>query len=212
MTDTDVDNRSHLTKILEVVLRIAAGDFSARAPVFGHGDELDGLAAGINMLGEELGEKFSENESLTADLREALRDMERQHQLIMELSTPTISVWDGILVVPLIGVLDQDRARDMRQALLDRVQGSGADVVIVDITGLAELDTAAAKHLIDTFAAVALLGSRCVLTGMSPANAQNIVALGVSFGNVATQSTLREGLRLAFRLTDNRVVKTPQGR
>ena len=187
-------------------MQMAAGDFSARAGVSGSGDQIDALAAGVSMLGEELADKFDTNAALTTNLERALNEAQRQNETITMLSTPTLSVWDGILVVPLVGVLDRDRASDMSEALLGRVQSAGTDVVIIDVTGLATLDTSAAKHLIDTFTAVSLLGAKCILTGISPSNAQNMVGLGVSFSGVATQRTLREGLRLAFEMTGRRVV------
>lgn len=204
MADVGGDSE-RVSNILETLMAIAAGDFDARAQVTGRGDTLDALAAGISMLGEELVDKFAANQALTHSLERALAEAKRKNETIMMLSTPALSVWDGIVVVPLVGVLDEQRATEMSAALLERVQASAAQVVIIDVTGLATLDTSSAKHLLDTFAAVSLLGAQCILTGISPSNAQNMVGLGVSFAGIETQRTLREGLRLAFLMTGRRV-------
>ena len=200
------EDSGRLERILEAVIAMAQGDFAARAPVSERGDQIDALATGVSMLAEELSAKFAANEQLNSSLEQALRDMAAQHETIKMLSTPTLSVWEGILVVPLVGVLDEARASEMSSALLERVQAAAAMVVIVDVTGLATLDTATAKHLIDTFAAVSLLGGRCILTGISPANAQNMVGLGVEFTGVDTQRSLREGLRVGLGLTGREIV------
>lgn len=201
------DDATLVAAVLDTVMQIASGNLDARAPATEREDEIGALVTGVNMLAEEISDKFAANTKLTTNLEQALHEARKQHETILLLSTPTLSMWDGILVVPLIGVLDQERATDMSETLLERVQAAAANVVIIDVTGLATLDTSAAKHLIDTFAAVSLLGAKCILTGISPTNAQNMVGLGVTFTNVATQRTLREGLRLAFELTGLRVVK-----
>ncbi len=195
-----------IAAILETVMGLARGEFGQRAPVSSGADEVDALASGINMLGEELQEKFAENDALVGRLEQSVRDMAARNETIMELSTPSLLVWDGILVLPLIGTLDTYRAQRLSNQLLDQVQKRAAEVVIIDITGVAVVDTAVAKHLLDVFAAIRLLGAEAVLTGMSPANAISVAKLGIPTDNVTTCGNLHDGLKLAFSMTGHTVI------
>lgn len=196
-----------IQELVELVMRLASGDFNARTTLSDQGDELDGLAAGIHMLAEEISAKFTENERLVATLEQTVRDLAKRHETIMALSTPSIMVWQGILVVPLIGMMDSARARNFNIDLLSRISNGGVEVVIVDVTGIAELDHAMAKHLIDTFAAVGLLGSQCILTGLRAATAQKLAALNINLQSLTVRGSLHEGLSLAFSMTGRRVLE-----
>jgi len=131
----------------------------------------------------------------------------QQSLAIMELSTPVIEVWEDILVLPLIGAIDTARAQRVVENLLETIVEKQASVVIMDITGVPLIDTAVANHLIMTVSAVGILGTRMILTGVSPHNAQTLVKLGVDLGNITTKSSLRSGLKLAFSLTNCRIIK-----
>jgi anti-anti-sigma regulatory factor len=209
MDSADDGDRGRIASILEVVMALARGEFGLRSPVSDTGDEVDALAAGINMLGEELQQKFAENDALVAKLEQNVRDLAARNETIMELSTPSLLVWDGILVLPLIGTLDTYRAQRLSNELLDQVQKRSAEVVIIDITGVAVVDTAVAKHLLDVFAAIRLLGAEAVLTGMSPANAISVAKLGIPTEDIATCGNLHDGLKRAFAMTRHTVVRDP---
>jgi rsbT co-antagonist protein RsbR len=129
----------------------------------------------------------------------------QQSRAIMELSTPVIEVWEDILVLPLIGAIDTARAQRVVESLLETIVEKQASVVIMDITGVPLIDTAVANHLIMTVSAVTILGTRMILTGVSPHNAQTLVKLGVDLGSITTKSSLRAGLNLAFQLTGCRI-------
>jgi PAS domain S-box-containing protein len=131
----------------------------------------------------------------------------QQSRAIQELSTPVIEVWEDILVLPLIGVIDTGRAQRIVESLLEAIVEKQASVVIMDITGVPIIDTGVANHLIMTVSAVTLLGTRMILTGVSPHNAQTLVKLGVDLGDITTKSSLRAGLNLAFQLTGCRIDK-----
>jgi rsbT co-antagonist protein RsbR len=131
----------------------------------------------------------------------------QQSRAIMELSTPVIEVWEDILVLPLIGAIDTARAQRVVESLLETIVEKQASVVIMDITGVPLIDTAVANHLIMTVSAVTILGTRMILTGVSPHNAQTLVKLGVDLGSITTKSSLRAGLKLAFSLTHCRIIK-----
>ncbi|HET7549660.1 MAG TPA: STAS domain-containing protein [Gemmatimonadaceae bacterium] len=138
--------------------------------------------------------------------REAL--IERQQQDMLELSTPVVSLWDGILALPMIGTLDSARTQVVMETLLQRIVESGASIAIVDITGVPTVDTLTAQHLLKTVTAARLMGAECIISGIRPAIAQTIVHLGVDLGGVTTKASLADALRLAFQKTGRGVVRT----
>jgi anti-anti-sigma factor len=125
---------------------------------------------------------------------------------VQELANPVIQIWEGVLVLPLVGVIDRVRAVWMRDALLEGIVKIGAFVVIIDITGVPVVDSEAAEELVKTVQAVKMLGASCVLVGISPEISQTLGALGVDLSGVSTRSTLKSGLEAAFRLLRLRVV------
>ncbi len=143
----------------------------------------------------------------TAELESEIEEGKRregvindQAREILELSTPVIPVWEGIVIAPIIGALDSQRAQGLMEELLERVAESQSRVVLMDVTGLAAIDTQVAQHLIDTIAAVRLLGAQVVLTGMRPAIAQVLTHLGIDLSGVVTKSSLTAGLAVAMGL------------
>ncbi len=128
-------------------------------------------------------------------------------ETIRRLSTPVINVWDHVLVMPLIGVLDSGRAQQMMEQLLERVAAREARYVIIDITGVPTVDTGVADHLIKTTKAAGLVGAKTLLVGISPRVAQTLVRLGVSLGDVVTFTDLRSGLAYALEALDFEVKK-----
>lgn len=131
----------------------------------------------------------------TAELAEQLRISEEQQRAITALSTPVLRVWSGILAVPLIGHIDPDRAARVLDVLLQRIVATGAQHVIIDVTGVPQIDAQAAQHLRDTVRAAELLGARCMIVGISGHTARMLVECGLEFEGVPTFATLQEGLR-----------------
>lgn len=125
--------------------------------------------------------------------------IERLRYSIDELSNPILEVWDDVLVMPIIGVVDSRRTADMVQRLLAEVTRTQASFVIVDLTGVEIVDTKTADHLMRLMRKVEIVGSRCVLTGIRPAVAEMLVDIGVDFGRVTTLRNLEHGLREAVR-------------
>ncbi len=203
---SDNEPPSPLGQILDVVMQLAAGDFSARAVDSGNGDELDALAVGINMLVEEVVAKFDENNRLMRTLEQQMERLTAQHRTIMSLSTPALAVWKGILVLPLIGMLDAPRTQKLSRDLLQRVLQHKTDVVIIDVTGLAEMDTTTVRHLLDTVSALRLLGTQSILTGLGAQNARKMATFDVDLQGIAMRSTLHDGLKLALAMTGRRVI------
>ncbi|MFO0858952.1 MAG: STAS domain-containing protein [Phycisphaerales bacterium] len=130
----------------------------------------------------------------------------RQQQELMELSTPVVMLWDGVLALPLIGTLDSGRTQVVMENLLQRIVETGASIAILDITGVPTVDTLVAQHLLKAVSAARLMGADCIISGIRPQIAQTIVHLGVDLGNVTTKATLAEAFRVALNRTSRRIV------
>jgi rsbT co-antagonist protein RsbR len=131
----------------------------------------------------------------------------KQTQEILEMATiPVVQVWEGIVLVPLIGTLDSQRTQQLMERLLHRVTETASPVALLDITGVPTVDTQTAQHLIETISAVRLLGAEVILTGVRPTIAQTLVHLGIDLSNVMTRSSLTAGLRMALDLLNLSVV------
>ncbi|MCM2356340.1 MAG: STAS domain-containing protein [Arenimonas sp.] len=131
----------------------------------------------------------------------------RQQQELLELSTPVIKLWDGVLAVPMIGTLDSARTQLVMEALLQRIVDSGSQLAIIDITGVPTVDTLVAQHLLKTVSAIRLMGADCIISGIRPQIAQTIVHLGIDLQGIQTKSTLADALALALRQTGHVVVR-----
>jgi len=123
----------------------------------------------------------------------------RQQQELLELSTPVVKLWEGILAVPLIGTLDSARTQVVMESLLQRIVDTGAGIAIIDITGVPTVDTLVAQHLIKTVAAARLMGAECIISGIRPQIAQTIVHLGVELVGAVTKATLADAILYALR-------------
>ena len=130
-----------------------------------------------------------------------------QSQAMLELSTPVIRLWDGIIAVPLVGTLDSARAQLVMEKLLETLIATGAEHAVLDITGVSTVDTEVAQHLLKTVSAARLLGAECIISGIRPQVAQTIVSLGIEFGDIATKATLADALSYALNRTGQKVVK-----
>ena len=126
--------------------------------------------------------------------------IQRQQQELLELSTPVVKIWDGILAVPLIGTLDSERTQVVMESLLQRIVETGAGVAIIDITGVPTVDTLVAQHLIKTVQAARLMGADCIISGIRPQIAQTMVHLGIVLQDVVTKASLSDAIAHALRL------------
>jgi rsbT co-antagonist protein RsbR len=123
----------------------------------------------------------------------------RQQEEMLELSTPVVKLWDGILALPMIGTLDSARTQVVMESLLQRIVETGSDVAIIDITGVPTVDTLVAQHLLKTVTAARLMGAECIISGIRPQIAQTIVHLGVELGGVVTKGTLADAFAVALQ-------------
>jgi rsbT co-antagonist protein RsbR len=123
----------------------------------------------------------------------------RQQQEMLELSTPVVELWNGILALPLIGTLDSNRTQVVMQNLLEAIVAKETVIAIIDITGVPTVDTLVAQHLLKTVAAARLMGAECLISGIRPQIAQTIIHLGVDLGGVTTKATLADAFQIAMR-------------
>ena len=123
----------------------------------------------------------------------------RQQHELLELSTPVVKLWEGVLAVPMIGTLDSSRTQIVMEALLQRIVETGSELAIIDITGVPTVDTLVAQHLLKTVTAIRLMGAECIISGIRPQIAQTVVHLGIDLQGVITKATLADALQLALK-------------
>jgi rsbT co-antagonist protein RsbR len=176
--------------------------FSLKQPLFSRlrerykGDP-QGLADGtweVTLLLDRLGLFTMENYQKARE-----QVIARQQEEMLELSTPVITLWRGILALPLIGTLDSARTQVVMENLLQRIVDTGAPIAIIDITGVPTVDTLTAQHLLKTVAAARLMGADCIISGIRPQIAQTIVHLGVELGDVVTKASLADAFAVALK-------------
>jgi rsbT co-antagonist protein RsbR len=148
----------------------------------------------LNLLLDELG-------IFTSEVHQKSREevIRRQQSEMLELSTPVVKLWDGVLALPLIGTLDSQRTSVVMETLLQRIVETNSSVAIIDITGVPTVDTLVAQHLLKTVAAARLMGAECIVSGVRPQIAQTIVHLGVDLTNIVTKATLADAFAVALR-------------
>jgi rsbT co-antagonist protein RsbR len=145
----------------------------------------------------------------TAEVYQKAREevIARQNQDLLELSTPVVKLWDGVLALPLIGTLDSARTQVVMESLLQKIVETSADIAIIDITGVPTVDTLVAQHLLKTVTAARLMGAECIISGIRPQIAQTIVHLGVNLGDVITKASLADAFKIAISKAGLVVVK-----
>ena len=198
--------KARVNRIEDVLSSVAAGDMHARINS-DVDDDFAGIEEAVDLLINDLTDELQQREKTQKELEERLATIQEQQKTILqqqedllELSSPVIKVWDNVVVLPVIGTLDSRRTQIMMENLLQKIVDTGCTIAILDITGVATIDTQVANHLIKTVTAARLLGAECVVSGISPAIAQTIVHLGIDLSSVETRTSLAAGLRLALRL------------
>ncbi|WP_333906986.1 STAS domain-containing protein [Delftia acidovorans] len=134
----------------------------------------------------------------------------RQQEELLELSTPVVKLWEGVLAIPLIGTLDSNRTQVVMESLLQSLVSTESELAIIDITGVPTVDTLVAQHLLRTVTAIRLMGAECIISGIRPQIAQTIVHLGIDMRDITTKATLAEALKLAMGKTGWRITRQTQ--
>jgi rsbT co-antagonist protein RsbR len=183
--------------------------FSLKQPLFTHlnaglANDQAALANATWTIGTLL-DKFG---LYTIEVFQRARDqiIVRQQQELLELSTPVVKLWNGILALPLIGTLDSARTQVVMENILQKIVDTGAAIAIIDITGVPTVDTLVAQHLMKTIAAARLMGADCIISGIRPQIAQTIVHLGVNLEDVTTKATLADAFVVALARTGTSVI------
>jgi rsbT co-antagonist protein RsbR len=197
-----------IQRVIDILSMVSIGEYNAeqiQIPTHQESDEFSVLEAALNIYNQELSTARSQNERYIAELeasKSALQDqlttIARQQMAIHELSTPIVEVWEDILLLPIIGSLDSQRALEMTEKLLDRIKQSRSRCIIIDITGLEVVDTTTANAVLKMTRASRLLGASCVLTGIRPDIARTMIQLGVDLQGLRTLRTLKDGIRECF--------------
>lgn len=138
--------------------------------------------------------------------------IKEQAEQLLELTTPVVKLWEGVLAVPLIGTLDSARTQIVMEKLLEALVETNSEHAIIDITGVLAVDTQVAQHLLKTVSAARLMGAECIVSGIRPQIAQTIVGLGIEFGDITTKATLADALRHALRRDGIDMVRRRDGR
>jgi rsbT co-antagonist protein RsbR len=131
----------------------------------------------------------------------------RQQEEMLELSTPVVKLWEGILALPMIGTLDSARTQIVMESLLQKIVETGSEIAIIDITGVPTVDTLVAQHLLKTVTAIRLMGADCIISGVRPQIAQTIVHLGVDLQGITTKATLADALSIALKRSGFAITK-----
>jgi rsbT co-antagonist protein RsbR len=132
----------------------------------------------------------------------------RQQEELLELSTPVVKLWEGVLAVPMIGTLDSSRTQLVMESLLQRIVETGSELAIIDITGVPTVDTLVAQHLMKTVSAIRLMGADCIISGVRPQIAQTIVHLGIDLQGIVTKASLADALAVAMKAVGFTVTRT----
>jgi len=153
----------------------------------------------------DIARRRQEVEQLERDVATQMQTIREQQHLLEQISVPVIQIWEQVLLLPLVGVIDEERAGRIMESTLEAIATASAEVLIVDITGVPVVDTSIAGYLVQSIQAAQLLGCESLLVGISPQIAQTLVALGVDFSHIATRATLQQGLAHALERLNFRV-------
>ncbi|HEY0811923.1 MAG TPA: STAS domain-containing protein [Pseudonocardia sp.] len=182
--------------------------FALKEALFGAAQEVDlATVVAVSRWVDALGLVAFESYART---RESV--ISEQAEQLLELTTPVVKLWEGVLAVPLIGTLDSARTQIVMEKLLQALVETGSEHAIIDITGVPAVDTEVAQHLLKTVVAARLMGAECTISGIRPQIAQTIVALGIDFGDIPTKASLADALLHALRGTGVEVVRRQRPR
>lgn len=193
--NTESELREHVVDALLVLTSVGYGDLSNHIDVRVPADTpLGALLTGINEMIDALRAERARSLAFKSEIEEKLATIEAQRQAIRELSMPVIEVWEGVLCLPVVGIVDSSHAGRMNEELLSVIGERRTRCAIIDITGIKVMDAKTVEHFVRLAKAVRLLGAECVMTGVSPAIAQTMVELGADLHNVKIRRSLRDAL------------------
>jgi rsbT co-antagonist protein RsbR len=189
------DLRERVVDALITMSEVALGDYSAQLRVdFRSRHMLNGILASMNELIAAFGAEQEQSRAFRTELEQKLQIVEKQRAAIRELSTPIIELWEGVLCLPVVGIMDTARSTEMTNSLLEAIVEKKTRYTIIDITGIEVMDTRTVDHFMRMAKSIRLLGAECALTGISPHIAQTVVHMGLELDDVVTHRSLRDAL------------------
>jgi rsbT co-antagonist protein RsbR len=190
------DLLANISQLLDVLLRVGAGEAVERLELrYPETHPVGALTASLNEMIAALGEARAQSDQYSRELQEKIAAIEEQEAAIAELSTPILEVWEGVLCMPIVGIVDSARTADMARTLLNTIVQTKAKLALLDITGIQVMDTRVVDHFLRMARAIRLLGARCVLSGVHPNVSQTIVHMGLDLSGVETHRSMRDALR-----------------
>ena len=192
--DEKDDVRSKVAEAMDALIGFDLGNYAVQLRIDSRRHPLNGVFAAINELIAAFGAEQEQGKVFREELESKLAMVEKQRAAIRELSTPVIELWDGVLCLPIVGVMDTARSTEMTSTLLDAIVVKKARYTIIDITGIEVMDTRTVDHFIRMAKSVRLLGAECSLTGISPNIAQTVVHMGIDLSDIVTHRSLRDAL------------------
>jgi len=194
------DLEKRLEAIEDVLSEAATGDLTNELEV-NEDDHLSSVEYGINLMLGDIRDLIEEDRKKAAEIQTKNEEMIKvQEAALKELSTPIIQIWDDVLTLPIIGIVDSRRSEEMMESLLTEVVETQSRCVIIDITGVEVVDTKTADHFLKMVKAIKLLGAECIITGISPEIAQTLTNIGVDLSQIKTLRNLQDGLKEAFHM------------
>ena len=191
---------SRVADVLLALSNVGFGDYTTRLETSDLGDgPLTELLMGINDMIHSLEDEQQRSLAYQEEMESKLAMVEEQRATIRELSTPILEVWEGVLCLPVVGVIDTIRSAEMTSELLDAIVSKETRCAIIDITGIEVMDTSTAEHFIRMAKSAKLIGAECVITGLNPTIAQTVVHMGIDLSDVITYRSLRDALKWYVR-------------
>jgi rsbT co-antagonist protein RsbR len=187
--------RERVVDALIALSEVGFGNYSVELKIdFKRRDPLNGIFASLNELIAAFGAEQEQSLAFRRELEDKLLIVEKQRAAIRELSTPIIELWEGVLCLPVVGIMDTARSTEMTNSLLQAITAKKARYAIIDITGIEVMDTGTVDHFMRMAKSIRLLGAECALTGISPHIAQTVVQMGIEMEEITTERSLRDAL------------------
>jgi rsbT co-antagonist protein RsbR len=192
--------RERVVDALIALSEVGFGNYSVELKIdFKRRDPLNGIFASLNELIAAFGAEQEQSIAFRRELEDKLLIVEKQRAAIRELSTPIIELWEGVLCLPVVGIMDTARSTEMTNSLLQAITTKKARYAIIDITGIEVMDTGTVDHFMRMAKSIRLLGAECALTGISPHIAQTVVQMGIEMEEITTERSLRDALQRFVR-------------
>jgi rsbT co-antagonist protein RsbR len=199
------DMRERVVDALIALSEVGFGNYAVELKIdFKRRDPLNGIFASLNELIAAFGAEQEQSKAFRRELEEKLLIVEKQRTAIRELSTPIIELWEGVLCLPVVGIMDTARSTEMTNSLLQAITSKKARYAIIDITGIEVMDTGTVDHFMRMAKSIRLLGAECALTGISPHIAQTVVQMGIEMDEITTERSLRDALARFVRARTGR--------